>query len=252
MTPLDHLLAFVLIVALPGHNIWNGVQLARHPGSAESGSRIRRYLGSIAVQWTLTLWVAALWLWNARSWAALGLVWPAGWALWVSGALCAITIAFLVIQLRSLRVSASAQASLRAQLEGSPGTRLVIPATARELRGFAALAVTAGICEEVLYRGYLLWYLAAHLPFGFAIAAAVATFGIGHAYQGLRGVLLTGAVGAIPLGVLWWTGSLAAPIVMHATTDLVNGFMLYRARQPEPGAEADKAPAIQESAVADP
>ena len=63
---------------------------------------------------------------------------------------------------------------------------------------------------------------------GLAIAASVAIFGIGHAYQGVRGVLVTGAVGGIALAVYLWTGSLIAPIVMHAVVDLANGFIAYR------------------------
>lgn len=106
--------------------------------------------------------------------------------------------------------------------------RIVIPASAAEMRVFAAVSVTAGICEELLYRGFALWYLSALLPRGWAIAAAVAIFGIGHAYQGLRGVLMTATAGGIAIAIYLWTGSLVAPMVMHATLDLANGFIGYR------------------------
>jgi uncharacterized protein len=106
--------------------------------------------------------------------------------------------------------------------------------TAKELKLFLVVSVTAGICEEVLMRGSMLWYFSMWLPWWTAIAAVIAVFGIGHAYQGLRGVLLTAAAGAIALAVYLWTGSLAGPIVIHAVIDLANGFMAWRARQPEP------------------
>ncbi len=104
-----------------------------------------------------------------------------------------------------------------------------MPVSAAEMRVFAGVSVTAGICEELLYRGFILWYLGALLPRGWAIVAAVAIFGIGHAYQGVRGVLMTAMVGGIAMAVYLWTGSLIAPIVMHATVDLANGFIAYRA-----------------------
>ena len=153
---------------------------------------------------------------------------PAGTAAWITAALCAVTVIFLVMQIRSVLASEAAQASVRAQLERSPGVRVVIPANAVEMRGFLAVGVTAGICEELLYRGFVLWYLGALLPRGWAIAAAVAIFGIGHAYQGVRGVLMTAISGGIALAVYLATGSLIAPIVMHATLDLANGFIGYR------------------------
>jgi Type II CAAX prenyl endopeptidase Rce1-like len=120
----------------------------------------------------------------------------------------------------------------RARVRGSTsvaaGSDRVVAASAAEMRVFAGVGVTAGICEELLYRGFVLWYLSALLPRGWAIVAAVAIFGIGHAYQGVRGVLLTAMVGGIAMAVYLWTGSLIAPIVMHATVDLANGFIAYR------------------------
>ena len=105
---------------------------------------------------------------------------------------------------------------VRAQLERSPGVRSVVPATRSELPGFAAVSVTAGVCEELLFRGFVLWYLDALLPAGWAIAGTVVVFGLGHAYQGARGVLFTAVVGGVALAAYLWTGSLVAPMVMHA------------------------------------
>ena len=231
MTPVDHLLALVLIGVLPVFAARAGAQLARQIDAVDTGARLRLYASTMTLQWTLTLALAGLWHWQERSFASLGLVRPAGAALWIAVALCAITIISLAIQVRTALASVAARASVRADLERSPGTRAVVPASAREFQVFAAMSVTAGTCEEVLYRGYLLWYLTALLPFGAAIAVAVAMFGIGHAYQGLRGVLLTGLGGGIALAIYMWTGSLAAPVFIHATFNLANGFIIYRARQ---------------------
>ena len=38
--------------------------------------------------------------------------------------------------------------------------RPLLPHTPGELRGFNLLSITAGICEEVLYRSYIWWYVA--------------------------------------------------------------------------------------------
>jgi membrane protease YdiL (CAAX protease family) len=54
-------------------------------------------------------------------------------------------------------------------------------------------------------------------------------FGVAHAYQGMRGIFATGTVGAFAVAVYLLTGSLVAPILLHAILDLVNGFTIYRA-----------------------
>lgn len=201
-----------------------------------SRRRLRLYRSAIAWQWASTIWLLGLWAWLDRPFAWIGLVAPAGRAAWITAALCIATRVFFAMQIRRLLTSADTRAAARAQLDRSgPGVQTVTPTTARELKLFLGMSVTAGICEEILARGFMLWYFSVWLPWWAAIAAVIAVFGLGHAYQGLRGVLMTAAVGAIALALYLWTGSLVAPIVVHAIIDLSNGFMVYRARQPEAG-----------------
>jgi membrane protease YdiL (CAAX protease family) len=54
----------------------------------------------------------------------------------------------------------------------------------------------------------------------------------------MRGVFSTGIAGAIAMGVYLLTGSLLAPILLHATLDLVNGFTIYRASRDSAAAGA--------------
>ena len=64
-----------------------------------------------------------------------------------------------------------------------------------------------------------------------AVVLAIVAFGLAHAYQGIRGIVLTGVTGAVAMGLYLLTGSLVAPIVVHATVDLANGLMAYRVLQ---------------------
>ncbi len=227
MTWADHALVATLVVS-PLASVWSVSRLARRIESGDARARIRFYGWAIASQWALTLLLGMLWFWTGRPLAALGIVAPAGTAAWITVTLCVVTAIFYGAQIRTVLESEAAQASVRAQLAQSPGVQLIIPASAAEMRGFAAVSVTAGICEELLCRGFLLWYLSGLLPRGWAIAAAVVLFGIGHAYQGVRGVLMTATAGGVAMAVYLWTGSLIAPIVMHATIDLANGLIGYR------------------------
>ena len=230
MTWVDHALAATLVVLSPPAVVWSASRLARRIESGDARARIRYYGWGMAEQWALTLLLWMLWHWTGRPFEALGIVAPAGAAAWITVALCVATVIVYATQIRTVLVSEAAQASVRAQLERSPGVRIGIPASAAEMRSFAAVSVTAGICEELLCRGFILWYFSVLLPRGLAIVAAVAAFGIGHAYQGLRGVLMTATAGGVAMAVYLWTGSLIAPIVMHATLDLANGFIGYRVK----------------------
>ena len=53
-----------------------------------------------------------------------------------------------------------------------------------ERSSFAALCITAGICEELLFRGFLLWYLTELMPLPLAVIGTVALFVGVHVYQG--------------------------------------------------------------------
>jgi membrane protease YdiL (CAAX protease family) len=100
--------------------------------------------------------------------------------------------------------------------------RGIVPVNGIEMAGFAVVCVTAGICEELLFRGWLVnmtWAVCGSLWASVLIAAAL--FGIGHAYQGVRGILKTGSIGIL-LGLLFaLTGSLIPGQVFHAGIDLL-------------------------------
>ena len=229
---IDHLLAGSLVLIEPVYGARIIKRVIRQIASGDPDARVRLYRSMISWQWASTIGLLCLWAWLDRPFAWLGLAAPTGHAAWITAAICAAAMAFYATQIHAVMTSAEGRATLRAGLDRSgPGVQTVTPATERELKLFLGVSVTAGICEEILARGFMLWYFSAWLPWWAAIAAVIAAFGVGHAYQGVRGVLLTAAVGSIALALYVWTGSLAAPIVVHAVVDLANGFMAYWARQ---------------------
>jgi len=99
----------------------------------------------------------------------------------------------------------------------------ILPATPIERWWFAGLSIGAGVSEELLFRSFLLYYPARYLPdlnVWPQILIASAVFGFAHLFQGWRGILATGALGAV-FGLLYAvTGSLFVPVVIHAAIDL--------------------------------
>jgi len=105
--------------------------------------------------------------------------------------------------------------------------RRMLPKTPTERAVWIVVSLTAGICEEVLYRGWLLSLFAATLGsvwLGLLISSII--FGFAHTYQGRNGILGTGVLGAI-FGLLFiCSGSLIPGQVLHAVIDLNNGLAL--------------------------
>jgi membrane protease YdiL (CAAX protease family) len=102
-----------------------------------------------------------------------------------------------------------------------PDFTALLPGTGRERLLWAVVAVSAGICEEVVFRGWLLSTL--HNGIGVSgtalIVAGAIAFGLAHAYQGISGMILTAFAGAFFCVLYVATGSLLAPIVLHIVID---------------------------------
>jgi len=103
----------------------------------------------------------------------------------------------------------------------SETVRLLLPETRQEkLWCVLLVAPTAALCEEFVYRGYLLTQLSAWLPSReWAWGASALVFGLAHTYQGFSGVLRAAVLGAVfAYPVLCW-GSLYPSIVAHFVYD---------------------------------
>ena len=100
----------------------------------------------------------------------------------------------------------------------------ILPQSATERLPFSALAITAGCCEEFLYRGFA---MAAFARAGFPIWASVVVssvlFGAAHLYQGRGGLIGTGILGLLFGAFRAYTGSLLPVAAWHAAVDIVAG-----------------------------
>lgn len=234
LTFVDHLLVFCTTVLLPIHDLlfWYP-RLARAEPIHMPRARYRAYTESMIVEWGLLAAVLGWWSAKGRSWADLGIAVPGGWGFWL-GVSLAVTVIVLVTRQR-LAVSRDPEPEVReAVLSQLRNLKPLLPHTRRELNRFSMVAITAGVCEEALFRGLVIWYLDALIPTVAALFVAAALFGMAHAYQGTRGVLQTGAVG-LGLVVLYViTGTLWVPIVVHAFFDLNSGLLAYRFLRTEP------------------
>lgn len=105
----------------------------------------------------------------------------------------------------------------------------LLPRSAAERLAFVGLAVTAGVAEELIFRGFLLRALSvASGSVWFAAALSSVLFGFLHGYQSLPGALRAGVLGfGLALPILA-SGSLIPSILAHAAYDIAAGVILTR------------------------
>jgi membrane protease YdiL (CAAX protease family) len=222
----DHLLAAVLVVGLPVYAARSYRSFVAAVRAGVPGVRLREYAITMVLHWTLVGVTLLVWWQAARPWTALGLAVPPGPRSIVGLGITVLVIVLLAYQWTVIqRLDTKGFESLAAQVEP---VRELMPHTRAEYRTFQALSITAGVCEEVFYRGYLIWYLATGLGRWPAVLLAGVVFGIAHFYQGKAGVLKTGVIGVLAGVVYAGTGSLLWPMLAHAAIDLQGGAIGWR------------------------
>ncbi len=100
----------------------------------------------------------------------------------------------------------------------------LLPQRALEIVLWIGVSISAGICEELVFRGYfqrqfhaythsrwVAWFLQAVL------------FGISHGYQGIEACVKIAAIGALYGLLAIWRGSLRPGMMAHAGSDILSG-----------------------------
>jgi membrane protease YdiL (CAAX protease family) len=148
----------------------------------------------------------------------------------------AVLVLALATSVRAFRSGGDRQLRQLVKMAGA-----MLPLSTRERWWFVALSFGAGISEEMLTRGFVIFYLWQHLPgqdVTWMAWGSGLVFGVCHLYQGWRHVIFYTILGA---GLAWFymiTGSLVGPMIVHAAMDLRIAIILTPARLQALGAEA--------------
>jgi membrane protease YdiL (CAAX protease family) len=221
----DWLLLATIVLVVPLYSYFNRRRLETIAGA----HRRSLYLRSMAVLWMLALVTLYAWWRHDRPFDALGFQLLPGIVTTSAEIVCVMAAIAIVLRLRTM---AAWPPEKTARLRGRiGGVELVVPRTRGELAWFLGVAISAGICEELLYRGFLFAVAAPFVTIYGALAASAIVFGLGHVYQGWRGIALTGAVGLFLGAFYFFTGSIVFPMILHVLIDVnggVSGYLLLR------------------------
>jgi membrane protease YdiL (CAAX protease family) len=227
-TLLDLLYVAVFAVVLPvwDYCVW-WPALAQQLLADPIRARKRLWINAIGYSWALVAIGTTLWVAHGRPWSTIALVAPFGWRLWTAVGVVALVVLYYLQATLAVSRDPAARASVQRQFTGELAT--VLPRTRTELTWFGGVALTAGFCEEFLYRGVFIWVLSPWLGWWGAAALSGALFALGHAYQGWAGVVRTGIVGTFFTALVALFDSLWPAMVLHALVDLGGGVIAWHA-----------------------
>ncbi|MFC4562140.1 CPBP family intramembrane glutamic endopeptidase [Nocardiopsis mangrovi] len=198
----------------------------------------RFYRLAICIQWG---WAAVilliLVLSPALSVADLGLRAPHAWGPLLA-AVIGFAVAMLILWLITRDRSAGGGPNGSRPLlppgpePGGDVLEVLAPHTRAERRMAAGLGITAGICEELLYRGlFVALGVALGLPVWLVAIVSCVVFAVAHVYQGWWGLVGPGLLGALFMVVYLGTGSIFIPMVLHIALDLRSLLLTGRGRR---------------------
>lgn len=227
---VQHLLVIFLAVGMP---LWDWYEIPRLKASTEPRKKIKYYRKIVAALWVcaaiavLTTGIATTFTAHLRAGEIPWLDAGSRGSKLILGITTGMFIAILlpaVLALRSETIRAKAGKAARK-------LAYLLPSTGEERSWWWLVCITAGVCEEFIYRGFLLHYFHAtpfQLSLTWALVASSVIFGIGHLYQGVVGSVQTALMGFIFGCLFLITGSLLLPMVLHAVLDLRVLVMLPR------------------------
>jgi membrane protease YdiL (CAAX protease family) len=216
----------LLLVVIPALGVMEFDLLSRWVRAGRQDARVRCFRWITIFEYALTGALLVWWFVRGGDAAAIGLVPRVFQWQWL-GVAGSLLLSFLVILQMNMVLGSDEQ--LQKVRDSLGRLRFMAPRDDREQAHFLHVSIAAGICEEILYRGFLMQLLTGVVGHWPALVLVAVVFGMGHLYQGKEGLLKTGGVG-LALGLLAWaSGSLYVVMILHAVLDLTSGRIMQAA-----------------------
>jgi len=219
---LQHVLVLFLVVGVP---VWDYYEIPRLKASTAPRKKVRYYQNVIGMIWVCTVLAVV----TTGLMPVLTIQKPLGEMAWLDpgsrtrsllmGVVFGMVAAILlpaILALGNDKIKIKAAKSVK-------GLAFLLPSSAEDRLWWWPVCLSAGICEEAVYRGFLLHYLhVSPLHFSLMMALVVSSliFGVAHLYQGVLRAIPTVLFGFL-LGIIFLaTGNLLVPMVLHVVLDL--------------------------------
>ena len=242
---VDHILALLLCAGIPLQGAlqhrkgFSGILL-----SSEQKKRI--YISGSFSLFVMGAVVMLVWLFFKRPLPDIGLTQPSNFSSWWW-----LVIVFALLYLADTVITLSTKNELDKATEEFKKRTPFLPTKKSEIPEYLLLCFSAGVFEEIVYRGYLVnycWYLFEGYNYQqmLSVFLPAFVFSISHFYQGIKAVIKIFVL-AVLFGYLFiFSGSLLIVMIIHFLVDAAGGFltMKYMKEQEPPFIEPD--PSIED------
>jgi membrane protease YdiL (CAAX protease family) len=208
----------VVLIVLLGFSLLGAVVGHRSP-RASSRVHAIQYVATMIFEWLI---VAFIWWGVRRRGVRMADLVGGRWWRWkdvirdIGIGIGFLIVAGIVLQLIGLLLKASANQTIKN----------LLPQGRTEMILWVLLSLTAGFCEEVIFRGYFQRQFAALTQSAVGgIALQGIAFGAGHGYQGWRLMVVIAVYGVMFGTLAHWRRSTRPGMITHGLQDSLGGLL---------------------------
>ena len=186
----------------------------------DSKFRLIDYKQTILIFWSLTLLI----LCNFFAYKQPDLNFNPKLSL-ISTGLIILTVGFAYFQYRTSKISPSDTNAVKEKLKD---IYHYLPKTRNELKWFSFLSVSAGFCEEIIFRLFLFEILKMNSNLIIAFTVTNLIFAITHIGSGKNNLISSFILGLLFSVIYYFTENIWIAILLHIAIDINAGILGYR------------------------
>jgi len=220
---LDHILAFMFCIAIP---LYSARQSKGFPATTFSSEQKKQiYISGSFSLFIMGAVVGIVWLLFRRPLSELGLTQPTNLIKWWW-----MPIIFALIYLADVAITLSTKKVIATSIEEWKKRTPFLPTKTKELPEYFLMCFSAGVFEEIAYRGFLVtycWYLFDGSNYQQLLATTVPAFAfaVAHFYQGTKAVIKIFVLALFFGYIFLSSGSLLIVMILHFFVDVVGGLL---------------------------
>ena len=222
------ILIVILTIYYPISDHYEIKKLKKSIADGDNSKKIKFYRYTIFWLWIPVILIFLLLVISGISVDSIGIKWiqidTSSLSTWVIYPAIGFYVFFLLYNIYSIIIFKSNKESRAKAAKSIPDDlKWIFPITQREKRVWTLVSISAGLTEEIMYRGYFFYALAIFFPnlsLLYILLITTLIFGIGHIYLG-KEVIKSTLLGLI-FGIYYIVFASVIPvIIIHIAQDLV-------------------------------
>ena len=143
----------------------------------------------------------------------------------ISIVLSILVLVFSVIQYKSSNISSE---NLTVVTDKIQDIYHYLPKTKGEFNWFIILSISAGICEEIIFRLFFFEFLKENVGLLIAFVLTNVVFAITHIGMGKQNIISSFILGLLFSAIYYFTGNIWIAVLLHMAIDINGGILGYR------------------------